>query len=86
MNKTFEQYDKENPEIWIYFRKYAFEAKRKGFKNYGAKGIFELIRWHTGVSGNDKFKINNIYTPDYARKMMKEFPQFEGFFRIKERK
>jgi hypothetical protein len=82
----FEKYDKENPHIWAKFVDIAFQAKNKGFKRYGAKGIFELIRWHTKVSGNDAFKVNNNYAPDYARKMAIKYPEFEGFFRVRELK
>lgn len=82
----FKKYDKENPQIWEGFVKYAKEAKSKGFKNYSANGIFEILRWHTGVNGNDQFKISNNYRPDYARKMMEAYPEFEGFFRVKQLK
>lgn len=54
-----------------------------GFKIYSAKGIFEIIRWHTSAHGNDGFKVNNNYHPDYARKMMREFPSFYGFFKTR---
>ena len=80
----FKKYDKENPHIWEGFFKYAKQAKAKGFKNYSANGIFEIMRWHTGIHGNGEYKISNNYRPDYARKMMKEYPEFEGFFRVKE--
>lgn len=82
----FNTYDRENPHIWEAFKNYAWEAKAKGFKNFGSKAIFELIRWHTKVKGNDGYKLNNNYTPDYAEKMEREFPAFEGFFRKKNRK
>ncbi|QDP52931.1 MAG: hypothetical protein Tp165SUR256671_12 [Prokaryotic dsDNA virus sp.] len=85
--KTFETYDQENPQIWKAFVKLSFEAKNnRKFKNYSAKSLFEIIRWHTPVSAKDKFKINNNYAPDYARKMMEEYKQFKGFFRIRELK
>tara|TARA_R110002020_G_scaffold225802_3_gene435991 strand:+ start:1029 stop:1298 length:270 start_codon:yes stop_codon:yes gene_type:complete len=80
----FKTYDKQNPQIWNEFKKYAFEAKQKGFLRYSAYSIFEIIRWHTKVNGKGKFKINNNFRPDYARKMMQEYPQFKGFFRTKE--
>lgn len=83
MKKTFQEYDRENPQIWKAFVKYAKQAKARGFKHYSAKGIFEIIRWHTGVSGNGEFKLNNNYHAGYARKMMKMYPEFEGFFRIR---
>ena len=82
----FKKYDEENPQIWDEFKKYSFQAKARGFKNYSAKGIFEIIRWHTATEGNDMFKLNNNYHADYARKMIKEFKQFEGFFRLRELK
>jgi len=80
---TFEKYHNENPLIWEKFKELSFEAKAKGFKNYSANGIFELIRWHTKFERKDPYKLNNNYRPDYARKMMDEFPEFKDFFRIR---
>lgn len=82
----FKNYDQENPQIYEGFVKFAKEAKMRGFKNYSAYSIFELMRWHTGIEGKGEFKLSNNYRPDYARKMMAEYPEFEGFFRIKELK
>jgi len=82
----FKTYDEENPKIWALFVHYASQAKQKGFTRYSANGIFEVIRFHTGVSGNDGFKINNNYRPDYARKMEEMFPEFKGFFQKRQLK
>jgi len=82
----FKKYDEENPQIWEGFMKFAKKAKARGFKNYSANGIFEIMRWETGIEGKGEFKISNNYRPDYARKMMKLYPAFEGFFRVKELK
>jgi len=81
--KTFSEYDQQNPKIWEYFKKYSFEAKKKGLTHYGAKSIFEIIRWHSNLYGNDGFKLNNNYTSMYARKMIKEHPEFKGFFKLR---
>lgn len=81
--KTFEQYHKENPHIYKAFKKYSLMAKQKGFKNYSAKSLFEIIRWHTPIKSGEVFKIDNNYTPDYARKMMQEHKSFKGFFRVR---
>lgn len=57
------------------------ETIEKGFKHYGAKGIFEIIRWHTGVAANgDVFDVNNNYTPYYARLFESDYPEHKGFF------
>ena len=83
----FSTYDAENPHLYLAFVKFAREAKAKGFTAYSAKGIFEIIRWHTGAQGNDQFKLNNNYHADYARKLMTDFPsEFAGFFRTREMK
>jgi hypothetical protein len=83
---NFKKYHEDNPQIYEKFIHYARLTKAKGFKNYSSNGIFELIRWHTGVKGNDCFKLNNIYRPDYARKAMEEYPELDGFFRLRETK
>ena len=82
----FKNYDKKNPKIWEAFVKNAKLAKLKGFNNYSANGIFEIIRWHTNIEGTDRFKISNNFRPDYARKMMKMYPEFKSFFRTKKLK
>lgn len=82
---TFEQYDNENPQIWQAFIFYTMETIGKGFSNYSSRGVFEIIRWHSGVTGKGIFKVNNNFSADYAKKFMKEFPQHDGFFRIRQR-
>lgn len=80
MTINFEQYDKDNPEIWDAFMYYTFATIHKGFTRYSAKGIAELIRWHTGLNGNDQFKYNNNFTADYARKFVEKYPHHKDFF------
>lgn len=82
----FKTYDNENPHIWLKFVEIAKEAKKKGFKRYSANGIFEILRWQTKESGNDRFKINNNYRADYARKMEETFVEFKGFFETRQLK
>ena len=81
---TFSKYDQDNPQVYEYFKRFAFEAKRRGFKHYSAKGIFERMRWHMNVeTTGDPFKLNNNYTRDYSRKLVAEHPEFDGFFRMR---
>lgn len=77
----FKKYDAENPQIYLKFKDYTKILIQRGFKNYSAMAVMQAVRWHTDIEGNDKFKVNHNYFPDYARKFMKEFPQHEGFFR-----
>lgn len=80
----FCRYHQENPQVYVEFEKFAFKTIARGFKNYSAKGIFELIRWHTGVTAKDKYKVNNNYTPFYARMFEKNHPDHKDFFRKRE--
>ena len=78
-------YHEENPHIYESFKSHALRAI--GTKqNFGAKAIFEIIRWNSAISGNDGFKVNNNYTSFYARLFELEHPQHEGFFRKRKSK
>jgi hypothetical protein len=81
--KDFDKYDKENPEVWAAFERITLRTIDKGFKHYSAKGVFELVRWHTGASAanGDGLKVNNNYTASYSRKFMEIHPLHDGFFR-----
>lgn len=78
--QQFVQYHLDNPHIYQEFKKFTFKAMAKGFKHYGAKAIFEIIRFETGVKGNDQFKVNNNYTPYFARLFEKDHPEHKDFF------
>lgn len=80
MRTNFESYDKENPQIWKEFERFTLQTISRGFRHYSAKGIFEIIRWHTGIFANKGFKVNNNFTPDYSRKFESVYPQHKGFF------
>lgn len=81
-NSRFCSYHEANPQVYLYFRDMAIDTIRRGFKHYSAKGVMELIRWHSGATAKgDCFKVNNSYTSYYARLFEKEYPQHRGFFR-----
>lgn len=84
----FLQYHNENPQIWKAFEAKTKQAIERGFRHYGPAAIFELLRWETGVSSNgaDGFKLNNTWTPYYARLFEATHPQHRGFFRKRESK
>jgi len=86
-NKQFPKYHTDNPQIYDAFKRVALQAIAKGYSHWGAKGVFEVIRWQTNVSAsNDDFKCNNNFTPCFARMFANEFPQHKDFFRLRESK
>jgi len=81
LQRAFEQFDAENPAVWIEFRDSALRLIEAGRRHYGAKSIMETIRFHRDVRRNaEGFKINNNFTAYYARKFMDLYPEHEGFF------
>jgi hypothetical protein len=81
--RKFEEYDRENPEIYEYFVKFTLQIADVKDR-YSAKAIFEQIRWHTDIRGGKPFKISNNYTAYYARKFEQDHPWMKGFFRKRE--
>lgn len=85
-NSSFVKYHEDNPHVYEKFKEMTFKTIERGFKNYSTNGIFEVMRWHTGTSGNDEYKINNNYRAFYARLFAKDFPEFKDFFRTRKSK
>ena len=81
--KSFTDYDRENPHIWILFRSIALEYVYKGRPRISSKLIFEEIRWHYRKGATEHLKVSNNYTAWYARKFLMEFPQYAGVFNLK---
>jgi hypothetical protein len=83
IEERFADYHARFPEIYSLFVQHARAVKEAGFNHYGAKTLFETIRYHCDLHKRDEqgFKLNNIYTPYYARKLMDEYPdEFGNFF------
>lgn len=91
--QKFLDFHKENPVVWEYFKKFAFELINHGYQHYSARGIWHRIRWQTAIaasldgSGNfERIKLSDHHTPFYARIFMQKYPQHDGFFRTKPQK
>ena len=86
----FEKYlewDRANPEFYELFKRFTLQLLRAGRNNIGSALIMERIRWETMLrTSGEPFKVNNNYKSIYARRFMRDFPQHEGCFRIRELK
>lgn len=84
----FEEFHANNPHVYKLIMRFIGEAKRRGFKHYTIKGIFERVRWHMNIetyaTGNDEFKLNNNFTSRYVRLIEQRHPELTGFFRTRE--
>ena len=84
LDEAFDKFDRENPHVYELFKRFAFELIGAGYKVVGAELIIQRIRWETAIkTQGDRFKINNNHRSRYARKFMRDFPQYEGLFRTR---
>ena len=90
LDAEFDRFLAENPDVYRRFRTIAVKLKAKGFNRWGAKAIWEVLRYELAVSTNANvkdFRLNNNYTSRMARKLMNEFPEdFGDFFEVRQLK
>ena len=82
-DRKFFEYHRENPHVFALITRYANDVKQAGYKHYGMHTIMHRIRWHINIDSKDRagFKMNNNYSSRYARLLIQENPEFDGFFR-----
>lgn len=83
----FERFNRENPDVYRQFDRFARRMIEKGCAVGSAYLIFERIRWETVVeTRGEPVKLNNNYRPLYARLWMERNPDHAGFFRTRVRR
>jgi len=82
--REWEDYHRENPMVWEYFQKFAFEAVAKGRSKISHWLIINRIRWEVYiVTTGEEFKISNNHIAFYARLWQQTFPQHKQLFNTK---
>ena len=78
-------FHKANPAVYATFERFALEAL-KHRRKFGARMIWERMRWEVLIvtRGSD-YKLNDHYTPFYARLFMREHPEHAGCFETRGR-
>ena len=81
--ERFLEYHQANPQVWEAFKRLAFEAISAGRDHYSSRDILAVLRWQTHLRTNDEagFKLNNNWSPFYARLFEYRYPDHRGFFR-----
>ena len=86
IQEKFEEYDRNHPEVWDLFVRFAWEARDAGRDRYSARAIIHRIRWECAIENpaGDAFKINDHLAGRYARKLIGADPdKWEGFFELR---
>lgn len=87
LQERFERFDVANPAVYALFLRFAREARAKGKQRYGAKAVWERLRWELSIETDETAPaLNNDYPAFYARKAAREFPtEFgDGFFEFRQ--
>ena len=87
IQERFEAFHKSNPHVYNELCNLARQLKARGRERYGIKSLFEALRWHKAMQTSDEeFKLNNNFTAFYARLLMAQEPELDGFFEVREQK
>lgn len=83
----FLEFHRKNPKVYALLVEYARRAKQRGYRTYGIGALWEIVRWdkHTLFTvGSDQWRMNNNFRSRYARLIMQQEPDLEGFFHLRE--
>lgn len=81
---AFVLFHTNNPNIWEWFKRFAFDAISSGREHYSSNSIFERIRWHVEIdTKGEDVKLNNNYRAYYSRLFHMVYPEHDGFFHIR---
>lgn len=85
LRQRFEEFHRDNPEVFAQLVKLSLDLKKRGRARYGIGGLFEVVRWHRAMSTRayDGFKLNNNHRAYYARMIMEKLPELDGFFELR---
>lgn len=92
VRERFIDFHRENPDIYTLFDHFTREALATGMKRVGAKFVFERIRWEIYVgtkragycaASKRLLKLNNDFTPWYARLFMAKNREYLGVFELR---
>jgi hypothetical protein len=88
LDEKFQEYHEDNSHVYQALVRLARGLKDQGYKRVGIKMLWETMRYRLMIETDDLdgFKLNNNYPSRYARMMMDNEPELQGFFEIRELK
>lgn len=87
IQERFESFHTTNPGVYQALVALVMEMRQRGVRRYGMKGLFEILRWRYAMrTQGDEYKLNNIFTSRYTRKMVEEYAELRDFFELRELK
>lgn len=88
ISQSFEQYCKDNPDVYPHFVHFALQWLKTGAKKISSKQIVGRIRWHVEIETKGEsakvFKINDAFSSRLARKFTEDYPEYTEKFNFRE--
>jgi chlorite dismutase len=80
--EKWSKYHAKNPDFYVMFSRYAYEAIEAGHKKLSPWLIANRIRWESliSITKTDTYKVPNDYISIYSRKFIKDNPSHGDFF------
>ena len=87
IEREFKDFHAEHPEVYIGLVRLARTWQLNGSAKLGIATLFEVLRWnsHLNTDKDGGYKLNNNYRALYARLIMKQEPDLQGLFELRER-
>jgi hypothetical protein len=76
---SFNAFHKQHPEIYTLYKLCAFELVKRNVRKISSDFILHKIRWDM-IAADKHIRINNDYSAHYARKFVKDYPNYGGSF------
>ena len=88
IERSFEKFHADNPDVYDRLRDMAINLKRMGKDSYGIAALFEVLRYEHAVRtrSDDGLKLNNNYRALYARRLAQNEPTLREFFKMRLRR
>lgn len=84
IDTQFQRFHRNNPIVYETLVQLAYEARENGLRKVGINLLWEVMRWRMQIhTRGDPFKLNDIYRSRYARMLVENHPDLDGFFRMR---
>lgn len=85
IQERFEAFNRANPQVYAALQCLAMQMLSSGVRQYGIKGLFEILRWQFALqTKGSPFRLCNDFTSRYARLLVKNNPELDGFFEMRQ--
>lgn len=84
-----EDFHARNPWLLDELAEHALQLKREGYERWSVDSLLHHIRFtsrHRIEQDKSGFRVNNNFSAFYSRRLMEQYPELDGFFRIRLRR